>query len=77
VLRGALTAIGCAALLAAACWRPSSPAYVFGKNKVHYDSFAWQVYHSRNFDFTTTPRGHARQPDRAPGREAYPVSPSA
>ena len=25
-------------------------AYVFGKNKVHYDTFAWQVYHSRHFD---------------------------
>ena len=25
-------------------------AYSFGKNKVHYDSFDWQVYHSPHFD---------------------------
>ncbi len=25
-------------------------AYLFGKNKVHYDSFDWQVYHSPHFD---------------------------
>jgi diacylglycerol kinase family enzyme len=25
-------------------------AYLFGKNKVHYDSFDWHVYHSPHFD---------------------------
>ncbi|MCB1163468.1 hypothetical protein KDL67_12360, partial [bacterium] len=28
----------------------SADAYLFGKNKVHYDSFDWQVYHSAHFD---------------------------
>jgi len=38
-----------AALLALAAAQPAA-AYAFGKNKVHYDSFAWQVYHTRHFD---------------------------
>ena len=28
----------------------AASAYSFGKNKVHYDSFDWQVYHSPHFD---------------------------
>ncbi|MBM4117891.1 hypothetical protein FJ251_09125 [bacterium] len=46
---GRLAAAALAGLLALAAAAPAA-AYAFGKNKVHYDSFAWQVYHSRHFD---------------------------
>jgi len=44
-------AAGAALLLAAAVLALApAPAGAFGKNKVHYDSFDWQVYHSPHFD---------------------------
>jgi len=31
-------------------WQPASAQFYFGRNKIQYDSFSWQVYHSDHFD---------------------------
>lgn len=37
-------------LFAVAAFLTTSPAYPFGKNKIVYDRFEWQIYHSTHFD---------------------------
>src|SRR3990172_8912607 len=43
--------IGVAVLMVAVCWEPaSSQFYYFGRNKVQYTQFEWQILKTEHFD---------------------------